>query len=141
MPEFKVKCCGCGNSIVRKRKTIRNKYGVWQPKCEECKKSDYRKRQSQKVKERYKVDPQFRERILERAKERYWGKRPPQTTLTPEERKLLAELSSYPVVGPGTLGTSEPTTNWKVIFWNGEWRIKGAIFLESWGKRLHKENV
>ena len=135
MPEYKVECCKCGKPIIRQRKIIINKYGVWKPKCKSCKVSDYREKQAAKVKARYQNDPDFRQKVLDRSKERYWSNRKPIQTLTIEDKRILASLNSYPVLGEGCLGTSEITTNWKIVEKDGEKRIKGALFLENFGKK------
>ena len=92
------------------------------------------KSKSDKAKERYKSDPEFREKVLNRAKKRYWDRRTPTSELSSEERSMLAQMNSYPVLGPGNLGTSEPTTNLKVVIVHGQERIKGALFLEQYKK-------
>lgn len=136
--KIKVKCASCGKEIERVRLSIKNKYGDFSPKCETCKRESYKAKQSEKIKIKYRDDPVFREKVLNNSKKRYWDKRPNTTPLSSEEKQLLSELSSYPVLGPGTLGTSEPTTNWKKIVVNGQERIKGAIFLEKWHKNNKK---
>ena len=138
-----VKCVSCGKLIYRKRTITVNKYGVWGPKCEECKRiekraASYVRRSSERTKRLYHTDAEFRKKVLERARRRYWRVRKKTLKLTPEEKQLLQELNSYPVLGPGCLGTSGPTTNYKVVEVNGVQRIKGAVWLEKWKKQKRK---
>ena len=143
MQKKKVKCSSCGKVIFRRKKMTINKYGTWLPKCNTCKGEDTRSqeyidRQSERNKELYRTDPEFRQKAIDRAKKRYWDNRPTSHKLTSEDKVLLDSLNSYPVLGPGCLGTSTPTTNWKIIIYKGQKRIKGAVFLERYNTR-HKK--
>ncbi len=91
------------------------------------------------AKNRYKGDPEFRQKIIDRAKERYWKGRPSYTVLTPEEKALLVELNSYPTVGPNCLGTGDPPCNVKLVEVDGQIRVKGALFLETWKKNKKRK--
>jgi len=137
---MKVKC-ECGKTIYRRKKYTVNKYGTWPPKCNTCKKEETRTeayilKQSTRNKELYRTDPEFREKAIERAKDRYWNKRHMVSNLTKRDKNTLNGLNSYPVMGPGCLGTSEPTTNWRIITYKGVKRVKGAVYLEKYTKKF-----
>jgi hypothetical protein len=134
-----VLCSSCGKKIFRRKKVVKNRYGTWQPKCDECKKSEYKIKQSERIKIRYKEDSEFRQRVIDKSKDRYWKKRVPLALLTDDEKHFLASSNSYPVLGPGCLGTTEITTNCRIIVLNNVERVKGAVFLEEYGKR-HKNS-
>jgi len=82
-------------------------------------------------------DAKCKECKNEEKRVRYYTKRKIIVTLTEEEKALLASLNSYPVIAnwSGNLGTSGPTTSYKIIEVNGKERIKGAVWLENWLKR------
>lgn len=135
---YKVQCDTCGKTIYRTKKVVKNKYGTWKAKCDDCKKTDNKGKQTKRIKERYRDDMKFRQKVIDRSKDRYWKKRVPLANLTVEEKQLLAERNSYPVLGPGCLGTSELTTNYKIVIVDNVERIKGAIFLEEYRKKAKK---
>ena len=146
MQKKKVKCSNCGKIIYRRKKMTVNKYGTWPPKCNTCKREEtrteeYINKQSERNKKLYREDPEFRRRAIERSKRRYWTRRKRFHSLTMKDSVLLDSLNSYPVLGPGCLGTSGPTTNWKIIKCNGQIRIKGALWLEKWNKRKGSKRV
>lgn len=107
----KTYCCICGKEIYRLKvhKTA---------KCKECRKQIN----------------------IERSKKRYRQKRKAMFKLTEEEKTILRQLNSYPVISGwyGTIGTSGPTTSYKIIEVNGKKRVKGAVWLEKWIKRQKK---
>ena len=132
---YKVKCCVCGKEIFRKRTVIKNKFGEWKPKCNTCKRNESKEKALVRLTDKYKDDMEYRDKVLNRSKERYWKRRTPTSTLSNEDKNLLKQLNSYPVLGPGCLGTSEPTVNVKTIVVDGHERIKGAVYLEEYNKR------
>ncbi len=94
---------------------------------------------SEKAKKRYQDDSNFRQGLIDRAKKRYWKRRPPLFVLTPEEKTMLFELNSYPCTGPGTLGTGDEPCNVKLIKVNGQIRVKGTIFLEQFAENQKRK--
>ncbi len=122
-----VKCSVCGKVVYRSRR-------ISNAKCKECKRREQ--------KNRYRHDRKFRNKIIERSKKRYRQKTFPIFKLTRHEKALLKELSVYPVISPkfGTIGTSGPTANTKIIEVDGKQRVKGAVWLENWiEKRKRKK--
>jgi hypothetical protein len=110
MNKTKTTCSKCGKVIYRRFKgkgVIVNRYGRFYPVCKTCQKIRKRKRAQE-----------FRN-----------------LKITPSELRMLSKLNSYPSVVPDHLGTDGPTMNLKVIKYNNELRVKGAVWLENWSKK------
>lgn len=121
-----VRCSVCGDIVFRRKF---RKHVI----CDKCRK---------KLRA-YKVDPEYRQSVIDRSKRTYRDKQKFKYRLTPEEASFFREMGTYPVLRPGwsgDLGTSGPTSNVKIIIVDGKERVKGAVFLENWRRNKFKKS-